>query len=282
MILAVPDDSLQSLRDVQDSIAVARGWMSQLDVLRACLSDFRPEACIHLAWYAEPGRYLCASENVACLTDTVGLLGELIDSGCRQVVMAGTCAEYDTDYGYLRENTPTKPATLYAAAKTSCYLMSREIAARSRIGLAWGRIFYPYGPWEDVRRVVPATIRALLLGQPFPATEGKQVRDYMHVDDVATALCLLAEKGADGAFNIASGVPVAMRQVLEAIGALLGRGDLLQFGAVPCRDWDPPFICGDNQRLRQLGWEPRYTLSAGLADTVAWWRARAGEDTSAR
>jgi hypothetical protein len=52
--------------------------------------------------------------------------------------------------------------------------------------------------------------------------------------------------------------------------------ELIRFGAVPYREWDPPFICGDNRRLRgTTGWQPRFsTLSAGLCQTVDWWKAR--------
>jgi UDP-glucuronate decarboxylase len=281
MILAVPADPLWRLQEVRNRFSVADAHMGQVEVLRRRFREFRPEACIHLAWYAEPGQYLHATENVVCLAETVALLGELIDSGCRRIVMAGTCAEYDTDYGYLREDTPTKPTTLYAAAKTSCYLVSRQIAARAQVDLAWGRIFSPYGPREDTRRIVPAAICSLLQGRPFPATDGGQIRDYVHVEDVATAFCLLAETTAEGAFNIASGEPVTIRHLLETIGILTGRGDLLQFGRVPHRDWDPPFICGDSRRLRQIGWRPRYTLHAGLAHTVDWWQSGDGKDTLA-
>jgi nucleoside-diphosphate-sugar epimerase len=273
MILAMPGDPLRRLQEVRGKVSIATGMLRDSDVVRNALLDFRPEACIHLAWYAEPGRYLHAQENSACVGDSLALLSELIQSGCRQVVMAGTCAEYDTNQGYLREDTPVGPKTLYAAAKLSCYLMSREMAGQSKTGFAWGRIFYPYGPQEDERRVVPAAICSLLRGCPFPATGGEQVRDYIHVEDVALAFCLLAERGAQGVFNIASGTPVTVRQLLEAIGALTGRGDLLQFGVLPYRDWEPSFICGDNSRLRTLGWQPSSTLEQGLSETIQWWEA---------
>ena len=59
--------------------------------------------------------------------------------------------------------------------------------------------------------------------------------------------------------------------MLEAIAARLDRPDLVAFGRVARRDWDPPFVCGDNSRLRALGWTPQFDLARGLADTIAWW-----------
>lgn len=269
--LVMPGDPLWRLQDVAGRFAIVEGLLSDVEILRQTLAEFQPEACIHLAWYAEPGKYLHSPENIPSLTASLVLLNELIQVGCRQVVMAGTCAEYDTDYGYLREDTSTRPVTIYAAAKLSCCLLGQQIAAQAKINFAWGRIFYPYGPQEDERRVVPAVIRALQKGKPFPATSGEQVRDYIHVEDVAAAFCALAEKQVNGVLNISSGVPVTIRQLLETIGNLMGRADLIQFGAQLYRAWEPPFICGDNRRLRELGWNPAYGLTQGLEQTIRWW-----------
>lgn len=271
MALALLGDSLWRLQDAVEQIPFVFGNLGDVEILRRALADFQPDACIHLAWYAEPGKYLDSPENLASLTSSLALLGELIRVGCSQVVMAGTCAEYDTTFGYLREDTPTRPVTLYAAAKLACYLLSQQIAEQAKTNLAWGRIFYPYGPQEDERRAVPALVRALQNGLSFPATLGDQVRDYIHVEDVATAFCTLAEKQANGVFNISSGTPVTIQQLLETVGNFIGRADLIQFGAQPYRAWEPPFICGDNRRLKELGWKPAYGLTQGLEQTIRWW-----------
>jgi nucleoside-diphosphate-sugar epimerase len=274
MALAMPNDPMWRLKDVRGQFAFATGLLGEVDTLRLALTGFKPDACIHLAWYVEPGKYLHSLENISSLTGSLTLLNELIQIGCCQVVMAGTCLEYDTDVGYLHEDTPTRPMTLYAAAKLSCCLLSQQIATQAKRNLAWARIFYPFGPQEDERRVVPAAIHALQQGQPFPATPGEQVRDYIHVEDVATAFCTLAEKQANGVFNISSGTPVTIRQLLETIGNLMERAELIQFGAQPYRVWEPRFICGDNRRLKEFGWKPAYTLDQGLLQTIQWWEAR--------
>jgi nucleoside-diphosphate-sugar epimerase len=272
LALALPDDPFWRLQDVAGQITVLRGNLSDLPTLQPALAEWGPQACIHLAWYAEPGKYLHSSENLSFLVSSLALLEILTQIGCKQVVAAGTCAEYDTNWGYLREGDPTRPATLYAAAKLSFGLLGQLMAAAAGIRFAWARIFYPYGPYEDKRRVVPALIHALLNYQPFPATKGEQVRDYIHVEDVASAFWTLAEREGNGVFNIASGVPVTVRQLLETVEELVSRRGLIQFGALSYRDWEPMFICGDNQRLRNLGWSPRYTLREGIRQTVEWWR----------
>jgi nucleoside-diphosphate-sugar epimerase len=93
---------------------------------------------------------------------------------------------------------------------------------------------------------------------------------------VASALWALTESRASGVFNICSGLPVTMRQLMETIGEIAGGGELIRFGALPYREWDPPFICGDNRRLRAAtNWQPRFsTHSDGLAQTVTWWKTQ--------
>ena len=264
-------ERLQTLVDV-DQLTVIEGRLETLPSWETSLADFQPTACIHLAWYAEPGKYLYAPENTKLLQYSLDLLQALIRMGCGQLVMVGTCAEYNTDVGFLSETSPTRPATIYAAAKLALGQLGAFIAEAANTRFAWARLFYLYGPYEDQRRLIPALIDKLDRGEPFPATLGEQVRDYLHVEDVASALCSLVSHDANGVFNISSGIPITMRQLMETVGELLGRAELIRFGEVPYRQWEPRFICGDNQKLRQMGWMPRYQLKTGLAETLRWWR----------
>jgi nucleoside-diphosphate-sugar epimerase len=105
-------------------------------------------------------------------------------------------------------------------------------------------------------------------GKEFHASNGTQVRDYLHVDDVAAGFLTLATGRASGDFNICSGEPVQVRTILQLIANELGRPQCLRLGALAPRRWDPAFICGDSGRLRSLGWQPRYTLESGIRDTL--------------
>ncbi len=172
--LARPASSFWRLEDLDGTFRVVRWDTSQADGVRSSLGDWKPEACVHLAWYAVPGEYLHSTENTASLVLSLRLLEELAAAGCGRVVMTGTCFEYDTDAGYLREDGPKRPATIYAAAKLAAGQVGTLMAAKLGIGFAWARLFYLYGPFEDERRLVPAVIRALLAGREFPATSGTQ------------------------------------------------------------------------------------------------------------
>ena len=240
-----------------------------------CLEKSQPEVCFHLAWYAQPGKYLTSPLNLQHLNASLNLAEQLVKNGCKRLVVAGTCAEYNTDLGYLSESSPTAPGTLYAASKLALNLTLVQLAPQLDLQVSWARIFYVYGPCEDERRFIPAVIGALLRGETTKLTPGMQVRDYLHIEDVASALWAIAQKGLTGIINIGSGVPVTNREVAIKIGNILGRPELVRFGDLPYRPGDPMFVCADTRRLReQTGWQPGYGVEEGLANTIDWWKSR--------
>jgi nucleoside-diphosphate-sugar epimerase len=112
--------------------------------------------------------------------------------------------------------------------------------------------------------------RALLAGEPVPTTRGDQVRDFMYVENAAAAFAALADGDVTGAVNIASGDPVRVRDVIETLARQVGRPDLLQPGALPDREGDPPRLVADVTRLRrEVGIAPQMALDEGLARTLA-------------
>jgi nucleoside-diphosphate-sugar epimerase len=273
--LVRPGSSLARLEGLERRLEIIRLALGDASEIKNQLNNLRPDACIHLAWYAEPRKYLDARDNLDSLRDSLDLLEALGRSGCQHLVGVGTCFEYEMRPTLLTEDSATKPHTLYAAAKLAFSLVAAQRLAQLGIGMAWARLFYIYGPYEDERRLVPAAIKALGTGLPFPTTSGEQVRDYLHVEDVAAGLSTLSRKRLRGTFNVCSGEAVTVAALLQQVGDLSGRPDLIQFGALAKREGDPDFICGDNQRLRQQGlWSPRYSLQEGLANTVAWWLNR--------
>ncbi|HTN26032.1 MAG TPA: NAD(P)-dependent oxidoreductase [Solirubrobacteraceae bacterium] len=229
---------------------------------------------LHLAWYAEPGAFWDARENAAWVAATVDLVDAFAAAGGGRAVLAGTCAEYDWDAPQpLREDAALAPATYYGVCKDATRQVAAGLAERAGIAFAWGRIFFLYGPREDERRLVASVARALVGGERAPVSAGTQLRDFLHVDDVAGAFAALVDSDVAGAVNIASGEPVTVRSIAEQLAAAAGRPELLDVGAVAQRDGDPVQIAADVTRLRdEVGFAPAFSLRAGLEQTVAWWR----------
>ncbi len=112
-------------------------------------------------------------------------------------------------------------------------------------------------------------------GQEAPLVVGDRIRDYLHIEDVASAVCAVAQGKLTGAVNIGSGEPVTVRDIALKIGALLDRVDLIKLGALPCAANEPMHLLADNTKLREAtGWKPRYPLEDGLRQTIDWWKQR--------
>jgi nucleoside-diphosphate-sugar epimerase len=245
----------------------------------ALVAEVAAQRMLHFAWYTEHGLFWASPENLSWVGASLSLLRAFTEAGGRRAVIAGTCAEYDWDNPGERCHelssvattaTPECPATVYAAAKRATLMVASAYAAELGLSLGWGRVFLLYGPGEDERRLVPSVARALLSGHEAPTGDGTQIRDLMHVDDVARGFVALLESTVEGPVNIASGEGVAIRRVLDLIAEAAGRPELLRIGAIPPRPGDPQQLVADTHRLRtEVGFEPSITLEDGILDTVA-------------
>ena len=271
-----PEESLERLSDCLDSVSLARCELNDGDAVRRLVAATHPDQALHLAWYVEAGKYWQAKENLDCVRMTLSLAQALAESGCSRFVGAGTCAEYDWDYGLLKEDvTPLKPHFLYGACKNATREILQAFCDRSGMGFAWTRVFLLYGPREAPERLIPYVIRSLLKGEVAKCTGGEQTRDFLHVEDVASAMWAVAKSGFSGPVNIGSGQAVKVQDLVAIVARLLGREDQIAFGALPTDPHEPPLLLADIERLSSLvGWRPSLTLEEGLARTCEWWKAR--------
>src|SRR4029077_12935796 len=110
---------------------------------------------------------------------------------------------------------------------------------------AWGRIFHLYGPYEYPSRLVPSVIISLLKDELARCTHGRQVRDFMHVDDVASAFVALLDSDVAGIVNIGSGEPVTIRSLVTRIASTIKAEGRVEFGAISVAPNDPPVLIPD-------------------------------------
>lgn len=240
------------------------------------MDSMRPTHLLHFAWVTVPGKYWTSVENLRWVRASLDLLQAFERHGGQRAVMAGSCAEYDWRYGYCSERlTPLAPSTLYGNSKHSLQIMLNSFAAQTELSTAWGRIFFLYGPHEHQKRLVPSVVWAVLKNNPAPCSHGEQVRDFLHVQDVADAFVALLESNVSGPVNVASGHPVALKDIVYKIAGKANRRDLIQLGALPASANEPPLLVADVGRLKEeVGWSPQYDLERGLEQTMNWWRER--------
>jgi len=226
----------------------------------------RFDALIHLAWYAEHGKFWTAPENLDWVEASVDLVKKFTLSGGKKVVLAGTCAEYSHDAGYCVEGaSQTEPSTLYGVAKDATRRVLQQFCGLNETTFYWGRIFFPYGPGEAEKKLIPSVIKSSMAGGPVLCSHGEQYRDFLFVEDVASAfVSLLGYEGASGVYNISSGEPVKLKDVVGLCLKGLDSRSEAQFGAIPVSASESSFLVGDNSRLKKTGWQRKVSLEEGL------------------
>lgn len=241
-----------------------------IDAARRAVRAIKASHLLHLAWYAEPGLYWRSPINLDWLAASLTVVRTFRESGGGRAVVAGTCAEYAWVPKPLIEQGLCAPTTLYGAAKDGTRRVLAAYASEAGLSIAWARLFFLYGPGEKPGRLVSSAIRTLQAGQRFSTSRGHQRRDFSHVADVANAFAALLDSTVEGPINIGSGEAVPVGAILERIGRLTDRLELIDFGSRQIEQDEPASIEANVNRLRkEVGFYPHYDLDSGLAQTVS-------------
>lgn len=244
---------------------------------RAVVRKIKPSHILHLAWCTEHGKFWYSPENLNWMATSLALIHEFTDIGGERFVGAGTCAEYDWSNDMCAEgSTPCSPGTLYGISKYSTYLMLEAWARRTSSSIAWGRLFFLYGPGEQSSRFVPSIVQSIMQGKQALCSNGDKVRDFIYASDAAAGFIALLESEVEGSVNIASGKGVRLKDIAYTISDQLGRRDLISFGGGSGGQNNPDFLVADTRRLHEeVGFTSRYELEEGISLTIDFLRSQA-------
>lgn len=191
-----------------------------------------------------------------------------------RVIYCGSCFEYGAGAGWTEDALPA-PATEYGAAKAAGWLLAHAFARRTGLEVVSLRPFTMYGPGEPPSRLVPSVVRRALAGGAIDLTPGDQARDFVYVEDAADAFVAAAtsHEAVGGTFNVCTGEPITVRDLVRQVLAATGSASVARFGALPYRPTEALMLSGDPSRTaRVLGWRARVSLEEGLGRTIAWFR----------
>lgn len=213
----------------------------------------RPDAMLHLAWHGLPN-YRGACHVDEELPRQIDFLRRCVDDGLQRLIVSGTCLEYGLREGCLDESVPTLPVTAYAQAKDRLRLALQAQAAHGGLQLVWLRLFYLYGEGQAPTSLYAQLRAAIARGDArFPMSRGDQIRDFQPLSVAAQQIAALSlHDRAAGIFNVCSGQP---RSVLELVQAWLcdwGAEIELDCGVYDYPDYEPRAFWGDRRRLDTL------------------------------
>ena len=171
------------------------------------------------------------------------LLEQAAAAGICRVVIAGSFAEYGlsaNEYDFIPPSAPLQPTNSYASSKAACFVASHATAIELGLELCYLRIFSAYGDGQFESNFWPALKKAAVAGDDFAMTAGEQIRDYIPVEEVASAFLNAAirndvRSGSPLVYNIGTGQPVSMRTFAEKWWKAWDAKGILRIGAIPYR-----------------------------------------------
>jgi nucleoside-diphosphate-sugar epimerase len=234
------------------------------------LREARASHLLHLAWYAEYGRFWTSPQNLRWVDASLRLLQAFTEAGGKNVLMTGSCAEYDWsgEGPFYEDRTPLNPAALYGAAKDATRRLAQAWCREQGATLAWGHIFFPFGPGEARQRMLPSLIEVFRGHAAAFGVNAEARRGMLPVHDAAEALVHLLAQGEEGRYNICSGQAVQVGEVVRTLARLCDADPAPVLALATARPGDPALLAGDNSRLLATGWRPTLTLEQGLQAMV--------------
>jgi UDP-glucose 4-epimerase len=244
--------------------------------LAELLRQTTPRACVHCAGRASVP--LSLTEPAADFQANTVLTFEMLDvlrrhaPACRFVLLSSAAVYGDPATLPVAESHAVQPISPYGYHKRQAEVLCEEFARVYGLPTVSARIFSAYGPGLRRQVVWDVCERLLTKGSLSLRGTGEETRDFIHAQDVARGLYLLATAGAAGkgeTYNLASGREVSMRELAAIVAKAL------QSSAVPAFDGqatpgNPLKWCADLTKIRALGFAPEISFEQGVSGVAAW------------
>jgi UDP-glucose 4-epimerase len=252
------------------------GDIADTEKLTQTLREFGADAVMHFAAATYVG-------------GSLSLLNAMRAAGVGRMLFSSTCATYGmADAETMSEDTPQAPFSPYARTKLAVEWMIRDFAHAYGLGFTLLRYFNASGGSPDGKfgeyhnpetHLIPLVLEVPLgrrkeikvYGNDYPTPDGTCIRDYVHIDDLASAHLLAIERtrqDSSAVFNIGTGDGQSVLQIIQACERVCGQS--IPYQVVERRPGDPPRLVADPRKLKgELGWVPKYT---SIDDTIrtAW------------
>ena len=295
--VVVLDDLSRGFRQAVLDTPLVVGNVGDRETVLKVMREHEVDTVMHFAAFtivpesvSEPLKYY---GNNTCATRA--LLASCLEAGVKNFVFSSTAAVYGIPAeGVAAEDTPTAPINPYGTSKLMSEWMLRDVSAASPLKHVALRYFNVAGS-DSQGRVGQATPKATLLikvacehvmgkrpqvaiyGTDYATADGTGVRDYTHVEDLATAhldaLDYLRGGGASTVLNVGYGHGYSVREVLQSVERVSGQR--LNIREEPRRPGDPPALVARAERIRrELGWKPRLDDLDTIVRTALAWEER--------
>jgi dTDP-glucose 4,6-dehydratase len=264
----------ENLLDVRERITIIRGDVADEAALDRAVADYRPDLVVNFAAESHVDRSINEPARFV-RTNVLGVFALMEVARRRRVpvVHISTDEVYGDMYGLppVGEEAPLRPSSPYSASKASGDLFILSYVRTYGVDAKIVRPSNMYGPYQHPEKLIPRTVVRILLGRPAVIYgDGGDVRDYLYVEDFCEALDAIVERGRYVVYNVPGGNPRTVREVVESVVGILGRGEVRWGRARPGGD---RAYAMEGRRVGELGWRPKTPWEVGLRRTVEWYLA---------
>lgn len=264
------------------------GDIADTEKMTETLRDFGAEAVMHFAAATNVGESVGRPDYHYAnnIGGTLSLLNAMRDAGVKRMLFSSTCATYGMAEGSsMNEDTPQEPFSPYARTKLAVEWMIRDFAHAYGLGFTLLRYFNAsgadpsgdFGEYHDPEtHLIPLVLevalgrreKIMVYGDDYPTPDGTCIRDYIHIEDLASAHRLAIEATTPETvevFNIGTGTGQSVMEIIAACERVVGHEIAKE--VTDRRPGDPPSLVADPTKLKtRLGWQPKYT---SIDDTIA-------------
>lgn len=273
-----PKDNLWRLNEIKKKISLVPLDLADFNAVRRAVKTAKPDYIFHLGAYGTyPSQRDFRQIFNANTLGTANLLEALNPSPYKAFVMTGSSSEYGYKSKPMKESEVLEPNSFYSATKGAATLIAQAYGVVERKPTVILRLFSIYGPWEEPGRFIPTAIAKCLNGATLSVASGKEVRDFIYINDTIAALILAAKKAKQRKgqiFNIGSGKQMKITDAAQKIIEIVGTDAKISIGDYPSRPWDATTSWqADTSKTRTLlGWRPTTSFEQGIEKTAAWLR----------
>jgi dTDP-glucose 4,6-dehydratase len=286
--------NLDALRGDSRHVFV-RGDICDRQSIKEVLKKHHPRAILHFAAESHVDRSIAGpaqfvQTNVVgtfCLLEEALAFWKSLDGAARErfrFLQVSTDEVYGSlgpDDAAFTETTPAAPNSPYAASKAAADHLVRAYRHTYGLPTLTTNCSNNYGPHQFPEKLIPLMIRSALAGKPLPVYgDGKNVRDWLYVEDHCDALRLVLERGRIGeTYNIGGENEIANIDLVNTLCSLLDRAkprrqgrhsELIAF-VTDRPGHDRRYAIDIAKIRRELGWQPKETFETGLKKTLAWY-----------
>jgi nucleoside-diphosphate-sugar epimerase len=232
------------------------------------LNGFKPNVVICTAWETEHDRYWDKDTNLEYMKHTVDFAASCLRGSVNKFIGFGSMAEYGFSPGKCNSRlTPFNPQNVYSESKLLTSIALHRIANDLGKKVNWVRLFQVYGVNEKKERLIPQIISNLVHHLPFTIKYPEHQLDFTYLNDISSAIRVVAMNDIDFSVNIGTGTATSVRNLCSTISNLTG-ANLSKFKFLENNELNERVIYVDPDYDDFKGmWQAKYSLFDGLKET---------------